>query len=127
MRLFGRADVDPEIRHLGSLLPIGELHDVNGFLADDAEDVAAPPDESDSLADEDLRVPTADRRRINESVVIDVLNDQPDLVDVPIEHDRWRSAGVDLGHAVARDVRRDAFGKARCFFAPDARGRSFES
>ena len=59
-----------------AVLAVGGLHEVDRLLADDAEDVAAAAEEADALADEHLRIPAADRRRIDEAVVVDVLDDE---------------------------------------------------
>jgi hypothetical protein len=109
------------------LIAIGRLHQVNRLLADHTDDVAVTAHEPDALSDEHLRVPAADRRRVDETLVVDVLHDQPDLVDVAIEHDRRRSARVDLCHGVAGDVAGDLISERRRFFAPNAGGWRLEA
>ena len=48
----------------------------------------------DPLADEDLRVPAADRRELEEALLVDVGDDEADLVDVA--DDREQRRGVRL-------------------------------
>jgi hypothetical protein len=109
------------------LLAVGRLHEVDRLFADHAEDVAGSAHESNALSDQHLWVPTADWRWIDVAFVVDVLHDQPDLVDVAVEHDRRRSAGIDFCHAVAGDVCGDVDGERRRLFAPDASGSAFET
>ena len=68
------ADIDPEIGHLRRVLAVAVLHEVNRLLADDTHDVATTPEKTNALSDEDLRVPAADWRDVDEAVVVDVLN-----------------------------------------------------
>ena len=53
-----------------------------GLRAIDAEDRAVGRPDGHPLADEHLRVPAADGLDIKETVVVDVLDDQADLVAV---------------------------------------------
>ena len=82
------ADVDPEVGHLRRMLAIAVLHQMNRLLAHDTDDVTATTEKTDALTDEHLRIPAANRRDVNESVVVDVLNDETDLIEVAVEHDR---------------------------------------
>jgi hypothetical protein len=86
-RAIRRADVDPEIRHLGRVLTIAVLHQVDRLLTDDTDDVTIATEKTNALADENLWIPTTNGRDVNETVVVDVLNDQPDLIEVAVEHD----------------------------------------
>src|SRR5688572_25245591 len=97
------------------------------LLPDDAEHVAIMAEEADALPDEHLRIPTADRADVREPLVVDVLHDEPDLVDVTIEHDGRRAFGIDLGEAVAGDVTPDFRGEGLRLFAPYAGGNGLES
>src|SRR5207248_3102214 len=81
------ADIHPELGHFRRLVAIGRLHEMNRLLADHAHDVAVATHEADALAHENLRVPAADGGRVDEALIVDVLHDQPDLVDVAVEHD----------------------------------------
>src|SRR4030095_486982 len=56
----GGADVDPEIGDLGRLFAIRRLHEMDRLLPDDTDDVTTAREEADALADQNLRIPTAD-------------------------------------------------------------------
>jgi hypothetical protein len=58
------------------------------LLANNTDDVTAATEKTYALAHEHLWVPTADGRDVDEAVVVNVLNDQPNLVEVTVEHDR---------------------------------------
>src|SRR6185503_15286092 len=88
-------------------------------------DVAAAAEEADALSDENLRIPSADRRHVDETLVVDVLHDEPDLVEMAVEHDGRRPLGVHLRHAVAGDVATNILRESRCFFPPHATGGGF--
>jgi hypothetical protein len=97
------------------------------LLADDAVDVALVRDEADALGDENLRIPAADRRDVDEALVVDVLDDEADLVDVAVEHDRRRPCRIDDGDTVAGDIATH-FGRERTgLIAPDSRGCGLEA
>ena len=91
------ADVDVQVLELRDALAVLVLHQVDRLLADDARDDAGARRDRDPLADEDDRVPPADAREPQEPVVVDVVDDQADLVDVPDDRDRPALAGS--GHA----------------------------
>src|SRR2546425_236941 len=56
------ADVDVQVLHVGDLLAIVLLEQVDRLLADHARQMAVAGDHLDPLADEDLPVPAADAR-----------------------------------------------------------------
>jgi len=63
------------------VLAIAVLHQVDRLLADDTDDVARTPKKANALADENLWIPPANRRDVDEPVVVDVLNNQPDFIE----------------------------------------------
>src|SRR5262249_32672187 len=75
------------------------------LLSDDAGHRPAARLEHDPLADEDLGVPAADFAEPQETVVVDVGDDQADLVDVPHEHEPPGGAARTAPPADARDRR----------------------
>ena len=87
--------------HLGDLLALVVLEQVDRLLADDAGDRAVARGELDALADEDLRVPAADAGEAQEALVVDVGDDQADLVDVA---DDRRASGRRRARARARST-----------------------
>src|SRR5688572_28882424 len=100
---------------------------MNRLLPDDAEDVALASKEADALPHQHLRIPPPDRSDVRETLVVDVLHDEADLVDVTIEHDRGRTLGVDLGEAVPGDVTADFRREGLRLFAPYARRNGLET
>src|SRR5213080_26795 len=105
------------------MLAIAVLHQVNRLLADDTDDVTTASEKANALADQNLWVPATDRRDVNESVVVDVLNDQPNFVEMTVEHDRRRTLGVHFRHAIASDVGAHMLRESRCLLSPDAARR----
>src|SRR5207253_11142595 len=83
------ADVDPHVFQLGWFLAVLLLEQVRGLLSDNANDVAAPPQNPQSLSHDDLLVPSAKRSEPQHPFFVDVGNDEPNLVDVPGENDGW--------------------------------------
>jgi len=67
--------------------------------------------DTDALALKDLRIPAADGRKIQETLLVDVRDLHADFVDVPRQHDARAATAVEarIGVAVlvAPDVRRD--------------------
>ena len=91
------ADVDVQVLELRDPLAVVVLHQVDRLLADHARDAPGARRDRYALADEDDRVPAADAGEPQEPVVVDVVDDQADLVDVPDDRDRPAAAGP--GHA----------------------------
>ena len=91
----GGADVDVHALQLDDLFALVGLEQVDRLAPDDAGDEPVLAADLDPLADEDLRVPAADRGEPEESLLVDVGDDQADLVDV-----------ADHRHAAARPRRR---------------------
>jgi hypothetical protein len=77
------------------------------LLADDAHDGVAARVEDDTLTDEDLRVPAADGAEPQVSVVADVRDDQPDLVDVAHDQQPARRGVVAVFGRDERERRAD--------------------
>jgi hypothetical protein len=72
-----------------------------------------------ALADQHLRVPPAQRAEPQVALVVDVVDDQADLVDVPEDRHLRIAVGDRLREARAeRVVAR--IGEGRCVLAPDA-------
>ena len=97
----GGADVDVHALQLDDLLALVGLEQVDRLAAGDAGDEAVLAADLDPLADEDLRVPAADRGEPEEALLVDVGDDQPDLVDVADDGEQRR------GLADAGDRRAD--------------------
>src|SRR6185436_3558793 len=117
---IGGANINPQIDKLHGVVPLRLLDEVDRLAAHDANDVPAFRQKPDSLADEHLRVPAADRRDVHETLVVDVLDDDADFVDVSVEQDGGAARWVHFGDAVARDVRPNILGKLLGLGAPHA-------
>ena len=109
--LVGRADVEPQVLHLRHLLPLLLGEQVDRLSGDDAEDRPVGGPDGHPLADQHLRVPAADGLDIEEAVVVDVLDDQPDLVAVAGQHHPQRGVGVLDHDHVAVQVGADLVGE----------------
>src|SRR2546422_7716300 len=70
LRLAARADVDPQVGDLRDLIQVFALHEVHRLLADHAAHRPLRARNHDSLADQHLRVPAADRGEIEVSLVV---------------------------------------------------------
>ena len=70
----GGADVDVQALQLDHLLARVGVEQVQRLAPDDAEHRAVPALDLDSLADQDLRVPAADRREPEEALLVDVAD-----------------------------------------------------
>jgi hypothetical protein len=117
----GGADVDVEALQLDRLLAIVLLEDVNRLAPDDADHGALAGLDLDPLADEDLRVPAADRREVEEALLVDVGDHEPDLVDVAEDREQRLRVGLpDRRDARADPVRADLGERRR--LAPDGGG-----
>src|SRR6266704_157545 len=99
---------------------------MHGFFSDDAEDIAVAGAESETLSNQHLRIPAADRLDVRVALVVDVADDHADLVDVTGQHDRRLAFAVYLGEAVAGDVAAD-FSEFFRLFTPHLRWRGFEA
>ena len=78
----GGADVDVQPFQLHHLLALVGVEQMDRLAPDDAGDGAVLAPQLDPLADQDLRVPAADRGEPEESLLVDVGDEEPDLVDV---------------------------------------------
>ena len=78
----GGADVDVEALQLDDLLALVGFEQVDRFAADDAGNDPVGGADLDPLADQDLRVPAADRGEPEEALLVDVGDREADLVDV---------------------------------------------
>ena len=112
----GGADVDVQALQLDDLLALLGVEQVDRLAADDAGDEAVPAAHLDPLADQDLRVPAADRGEPEEALLVDVGDDQADLVDVADDGEQRRvlaDAGDRGAEAVVRRARRRRPPRAR--------------
>ena len=75
---------------LDDLFALLGLEQVDRLAADDAGHEAVPAAHLDPLADEDLRVPAADRAEVEEALLVDVGDDEADLVDVADDGEQRR-------------------------------------
>jgi hypothetical protein len=91
---------------LGDLLAgLVGLEQVDRLLAHDAEHHALASGDLDALAHQDHGIPAADSREPEEAVVVDVMDDQPDLVDVADDGQRAAvGRAADGGHGGADGV-----------------------
>ena len=116
----GDTDVYVQALQLDHLLALVGVEQVDRLAADDTGHQSVPAANLDPLADEDLRVPTADRGEPEEALLVDVGDDEADLVDVADDGEQR------LGLADAGDRGAEAVG-GECgeggFLAPDRRGR----
>jgi hypothetical protein len=87
------ADVDVQIADLGDLLSILIALQVDRLAADDAGHGSVVRVEQHALADQYLRIPTADFAKPQISLIVDVGHDQADLVDVT-DHEQARRRGL---------------------------------
>src|SRR5829696_1297580 len=118
--IFG-ADVDPEALYLGDLLALFWLHDVDGLLADHADDLAAVGEQPDALPHEDLRIPAAHACKSEHAAILDVGDHHSYLVDVSREHDLRLPPRAYRGKRVAHPVPAH-LGEFRRFLPPDPGG-----
>ncbi len=121
-----RPDVHPEVGHLRRLLALIRLHLVNRLLSHHAENIAVTAEEPDPLRNENLRVPSANRRDVRVSLVVNVSDDHANLVDVAGQHDCRSATGVHFGDAVSGDVGSHR-GELRGLFPPHLCRCRFES
>ena len=72
-----------------------------------------------TLAEQDLRVPAADRREVQKALLVDVSDDEADLVDVADDREERLCVGIaDPRDGGAERVARAHVGE-RCGIAPD--------
>ena len=121
------ADIDPDIVHFDGFFTFFRLHGVDGFSADDAEDIAFFGDDFDALADEQRRVHAADLGGVDEAFVVDMRNHEADFIDMSGEHEFEFGFGVQHGHRVAVNVAGELVDGAFDAVAPELGGGLFES
>ena len=102
------------------------LDQMDRLLPHNAEDISLPSREPDSLGDQHLRIPPANRRDVRKALVIDVGHDDADLVDVTCEHDRGRPPLLTSAMLLPATSPRH-LGEMFGFFAPDLRRRGLEA
>ena len=99
---------------------------MNGLLPHDPRHVPGPAHDHDPLPHHHLRVPPPDAVHIQEAVLVDMRNLQPDLVHMTGEHDPWPPVGTDLGERMPMDIRPHPFGEAASLIPPGTRGPRLE-
>ena len=102
--LVFRADVEPQVLLLHDLLALVLVEQVDRLAGDDGRHGAVGRVDRHPLADELLRIPAADRVRVDVAVVVDVRDDQADLVGMAGEHHAQRGVRVAAGDDVAVQV-----------------------
>ena len=80
------------------------IEQVNRLAGDDGRHRAVGRVDRHPLADELLRIPAADRVRVDVAVLVDVRDDQADLVGVAGEHHAQRRVRIATGDDVAVQV-----------------------
>ena len=111
---IGGADIDVQAVELHRGLLLLLLEHVDRLAPDDPGDRAVPRLHPDPLTDEDLRVPAPDRSEVEEALLVDVGDEEPDLVDVA--HGREERLGTLL--ADLRDRGPDAVGASAARTTP---------
>jgi hypothetical protein len=97
------ADVDVHPFQLDHLFALLGLQQVDRLAPDHSRHEPVLGPHLDPLADQDLRVPAADRGEPEEALLVDVGDDQPDLVDVA-DHRQERRRLADPGDRGADPV-----------------------
>ncbi len=108
-----RADVQPEVLDLRHLLSLFLVQEVDRLAGDNPQHRTMRAPNGQPLTDEHLRIPTADRRDVDETVVVDELHDQADLVAMSGQHHPQGGSGVSRGDHVAVNVGPHLVGKRR--------------
>ena len=116
--VFG-ADIEPELFGFDDLLALVFIEQVNGLAGDDGRHGTVRGVDGHSLADKLLRVPAADRVRVDESVVVDVRHDEADLIGVAGVHHAQRRIGVATGDNIAVQIGADIVGETGHVLAHD--------
>jgi hypothetical protein len=121
----GCTNVDPQVARLDSFVCFVAPYEMSRFSANYAEHIASSSRDSDSLADDDSIVPSANLIEPKEALIVDVGDHQPDLVDVTLDHDFRTSFVLHAGKGVAEHITKDLVGESRCFFPPNSGWRTF--
>jgi len=96
------------------------------LFSHDAEHLTFAADEAETLPDQHLRIPAANRLDVGVALVVDVIDDDADLIDVAGQHDYRLAAAIHLCQAVAGDVATH-LREFLCVVAPQLRGRGLEA
>src|SRR5215217_3852135 len=93
-------------------------------LADDANDVTISSRDAKALSNNDLVIPAAERREPQETLLVDVGNDESNLIDVSGKQ-HFRSIGrivsrSNPGKRATHDVVGDFVRERGSFFAPNS-------
>ena len=104
-----RADVDPQVDYL--------CHTVQVFFLQ-LVDVAGQNEHA--LPYQDLRVPSSDAAEVEEAVLINVSDLDPDFIDVPRQHHAGLPLGIQYRHGIAVHIDADAVGEGAGLVTPHA-------
>jgi hypothetical protein len=88
---------------LDHLLACFGIEQVQRLAPDDAGHGTVAALELDPLADQDLGVPASYRSEPEETLLVDVADHKPDLIDVADDRKQWRGL-ADAGHRGADSV-----------------------
>ena len=111
--LLGHAGIDEIIGDFDGLIFLFRSHEMDGFRAHDADNVAAAMDD-DAMGGEGFRVEATDGIEANEALVVDVGDDEADFVDVGGGHGFFGGGlaffqGDDVAHVVDADFVGETF------------------
>ena len=110
----GGADVDVQAVELDGALALVLLQQVDRLAPDHAEHRPVLGLDLDPLADQDLRVPAADRGEVGKALLVDVGDPEADFVDVADDGDQRARVGVpDAGDRGAEPVGLEARERGR--------------
>jgi len=100
---------------------------VSCLLSNHASDFPRFASDHNALADDNLIVPTTDFVEPDESIVIDIGNNETDLVDVPFDDDRRSFVVGEARIGIPDDIPFDTVAECTCFLAPDSGSLLLES
>ena len=129
---FGRArgaDVDKELVHLGGLLTVLAIADVDRGVANDAEDLALVAEDGEASSARVGPVRSANAVDAEETIVGDVFDDEADLVGMRLDHDSGcvRLGTSHRGPGVAVSIALDRVSEFTTTFRPDPLPADFET
>ncbi len=116
----GCADIDPELVNFWGFFIAEILAEVDGGVADDAEDLAAVAEDAEAAATGGGMVGAADAVEPEEAFVVDVFDHPADFVGVRSEHHAALGFPGEGGPSRAVGVAFDGVGGGFQVFGPDA-------
>ena len=102
--LGARTNIDPQVLCLDYLLSFGIVEQMNWFPSNDAVHRPRLRPDGHALPNELLWIPAADSLCVNETIVVDVRNDQSDLISMPSQHHTHRGVGVLAQDQIAMQI-----------------------